>query len=125
MSIIIICLLFIIVVYSMDSWHYYIQDTVSGNIFVLNVDFTIELTLQLSMNQPESLLLPPLLQIQANVSRSMRTIPSEELNSRYKYVYVCHMNYFLDYKVFYMKGMVHIYCIDDVRFLEKSKSLKR
>ena len=105
----------------------YLEDTMSKTFYVVSQHFRVQFKLEYChMEKSESSpLLPPTLQISNTGSSQERTISSNDINKRYKCIYVCHTCYFLDYKVFYMKGMKNIYCINDERFLEKSKEIIR
>ena len=103
----------------------YLADSISNTFYVISQQYQVIWKLKLSMEPLESSLLPPKLQISQDCSSENRQIAPEELNKRYKYIYICHTSHFNNYKLFYVKGMVHIYCINDVRFLEKPIKVMR
>lgn len=110
----------------MENWTY-VEDVTTRRIYVTRTDDQVILwELQRVLTPAESPLLPPRLQIRADISSKEKSLSCDHHSkNRYKYVYLCNTKYFIDYKVFYMKGMAHIYCIDDERFKEKSINLMR
>ena len=103
----------------------YLEDTISKMLYVVSEQFRVRFRLERCMENSVSPLLPPLLQISNAGSSQERTISPSEINKRYKFIYICNTSYFLDYKIFYVKVMAHIYCIKDERFSEKSKEIIR
>ena len=101
----------------------YVEDILLRKFFVLSKDYEVIWKLEMCINDYGSPLLPPILKICLGGSSK------EEIhlanNERYKYIYICHLQHFIDYKIFYMKGMAHMYCINDERFIEKTKVTMR
>ena len=109
----------------MEDWIYLEDCTRHNKYYVVtehNQQYRVILTLDISMEARG--LLPPKLRVcaqeKAPTDYEFKILLSE-INKQYKYIYICHVSSFMDYKIFYINGMSHIYCIDDARFVEKTK----